>query len=443
MTGLFLFVLVLLLASALFAVPAGEDDIPTRAATAKREHRQVPLDRLDFASDEYPPMFFCHRADPERDLDPLVDSLVREGQLETVQVWAKPGTDRYLVIAGHRRVKALRRAAEQQTDTSITETMTVECVVITTASKADLLTASLATNAQRQDLYPLEILAAVKKLRDSGVSDARGATAIGYRRTQYERFVAIVENAALYEHVRNGDIGITKAARIVEAVSKALGQGHAQTLDDVLRDFGSWCEERRAEITAAREQYEAAGRKFPENQLQVDHHITTELFKQWVRRLEDGEPILGEASFDYGVLLDDKKARLTIPGISLDLRSARSEHLLKVAEALIGLPHRLVPYIRQAEYAERTRQQEEGGAGPVDPKFEDFLRDVGLDHRLAALRQQAEAECQAQAGEPVRQTEAPQRGARDLGAEIDAGLRRAGASRPPEEPHEDAEDGQL
>lgn len=102
----------LFLASVL-AVSNGDEDIPIREATAKRKHTQIPLGKLDFHSDEFPDLYFCHRTAVEEGLDQLVNSLIREGQAESVQVWKKPGLDRYLVIAGHRRVKALRRAAEQ------------------------------------------------------------------------------------------------------------------------------------------------------------------------------------------------------------------------------------------------------------------------------------------------------------------------------------------
>ena len=428
----------LLCVSVLSVASDGEDDIPFREATAKRKHLQIPLDKLDFKSDEYPELYFCHRTDVEEDLDQLVNSLIREGQAESVQVWKKPKTDRYLVVAGHRRVKALRRAAEQQTDPSFRDDMLVDCVVIVTDSKADLLATSLATNAQRKDLSPLEVLAAVKKLRDAGFSDARGAAAIGYAKTQYQRFVDVVENEQLYKHVRDGDIGITKASRIIEAVRKAANQ--LQTLDDVLRDFGDWCEERRAEIQASKEQYEAAGRKFPENQLKVDFYITSGVFKNWLRRIDNDEPLLGEDAFEYGVLLDEKKAKLTIPGISnLDLRTARSDDLLKIIKAIVGLPRRLVPYVRQAEYQERIRT-ELPWTSVIDPEFEEFLKDTGLEHRVDELKRQADAEREAEAGEPAPDGERPQRPAGDMSDAIDLEMRRAGAAPPPEQVQDEAVD---
>lgn len=217
--------------------------------------------------------------------------------------------------------------------------MLVDCAVIVTDNQADLLATSLATNAQRKDLSQFEILAAVKKLRDAGFSDSRAAATIGYAKTQYQRYLSIVENEQLYKHVRGGDIGITKATRIIEAINKAVGQGHGQTLEDVLRDFADWCEQKRQEIQTAKAQYEAAGKKFPENQEKIDAYITTDLLKGWIKRLEDGEPIGNEAAFDYGVILDEKKAKLTIPGIAnLDLRSVRAADLLKIVRAKVSLP---------------------------------------------------------------------------------------------------------
>jgi len=422
------------------AVADGDEDIPVREASAKRKHLQIPLGKLDFQSDQYPDLYFCHRSDLEADLDPLVNSLIREGQAESVQVWQKPDSDRYLVIAGHRRVKALRRAAEQQSDPSITDEMLVDCVVIVTDNQADLLATSLATNAQRKDLSQLEILAAVKKLRDAGFSDARAAATIGYAKTQYQRFLAIVDNDQLYQLVRNGDIGMTKASRIIEAINKAQGQGHAQTLDDVLDDFADWCDKRRLEIRAAKEQYEAAGKKFPDNQANLDSYLTTDLLKQWIKLLEGGEPIRSDATFDYGIILDEKKGKLTIPGIAnLDLRSVRATDLLKIVKAIVGLPRRLVPYIQQADYQERMRATD-SVAGAIDPDFESFLQQTGLAIRFADFKRQAEAERTAQAGEAVPDGERAARPAGDLTAAIEAGMRRAGATPPsqllPDDPEE-------
>jgi ParB-like chromosome segregation protein Spo0J len=443
MTLLIIICLGLVLVSVLAVAAPGGEDIPVREATAKRKPQQIPLSKLDFESDECPAMYYCHRADVNKDLDPLIDSLVREGQVENIQVWPKPKTDRFLVIAGHRRVMALRHAVEQKLDPSITDDTLLDCTVISGENRADLLVASLATNAQRQDLVPLEILAAVKKLRDEGVSNPRGAAAVGYGRTQYERFVAIVENGRLYQHVLDEDIGQTKASRLIEAIQKAQGNGATQTLDDVLRDFAAWCEERRREIEAAREKHLAARKKFPESLEKVDSYVTTDLLKQWVQRIENGERILGEASFAYGVILDEKKGKLTIPALSnLDLRAARSADLLKIVQAVVGLPRKLVPFIRQAEFQEQLQSAEAGG-GAVDPDFQAFLQETGLEHRFAEFKRQAEAAREAESGEAAQESTRPARQVNDLTDNIDALMRQAGAMPPSELPQDDAEEAEA
>lgn len=107
--------------------------------------------------------------------------------------------------------------------------------------------------------------------------------------------------------------------------------------------------------------------------------------------------MLGEVTPAYGVLLDEKKARRTVPAITnLDPRSARSDYLLKIVEAVVALPRRLAPFIKQAVYQEQVRAEGTGGPG-IDPGYRDFLRGLGLEDRRAEAEERA-----AEAGEPVR-----------------------------------------
>src|SRR5262249_62093409 len=99
---------------------------------------------------------------------------------------------------------------------------------------------------------------------------------------------------------------------------------------------------------------------------------------------------LNRAPFDSCLVLDETKGKLTIPGISnLVLRSVRSDDLLNIAKAIVGLPRRLVPYIRQAEYVERLREAQTAGRA-IDPDFQEFLKETGPEHRVAEVKRQGE-----------------------------------------------------
>lgn len=98
----------------------------------------VPVDRID--SDPNQP----RQAFDEEELYTLAGSLRARGQLQPIRVRYDGETDRYIVIAGERRLRAAR----------IAELETIQCIVDN--RDPDRLVTQLAENLQRSSLTPIE-----------------------------------------------------------------------------------------------------------------------------------------------------------------------------------------------------------------------------------------------------------------------------------------------
>lgn len=96
------------------------------------------------------------------DVSSLAASIEKQGLMNPLRVTPNGKPDHYVVVAGHRRLAAVKKL----------KLKTVPCWVIDTADEADQIAAMLAENVERADLTPVEEAAGVLALFELGESQA-------------------------------------------------------------------------------------------------------------------------------------------------------------------------------------------------------------------------------------------------------------------------------
>lgn len=99
------------------------------------------------------------------EISQLANSILRDGLLSPLVVnfgeENEDGLKNYVVICGHRRLRALKKLAEDGNDVGL-----VECII----RAGDTWTMQMVENVQRVDLSPAEKEAAVRQMIDAGMS---------------------------------------------------------------------------------------------------------------------------------------------------------------------------------------------------------------------------------------------------------------------------------
>ena len=146
----------------------------------------------------------------ENDVSDLVAS-IRETQgplQQLVVVPAGKGEKRgtFGVVAGGRRLAALKKLAADPTITAFSQDTEIDCKVIT---REEAVLASIAENTQRQELHPVEMFRAFQVLIDSGKSIEDTAAAFGVTPAVVRRYLKLASVAPeLLELALQGDISI-------------------------------------------------------------------------------------------------------------------------------------------------------------------------------------------------------------------------------------------
>ncbi|HEV3191540.1 MAG TPA: ParB/RepB/Spo0J family partition protein [Polyangiaceae bacterium] len=106
-------------------------------------------------------------------LDELAQSIREHGLLEPLVVRRLPGVDKFELVAGERRWRALQRAGIREA-----------LVVVKDVSENDAFELALIENVQREDLNPIELAEAYDRLvRDHGYTQEALADRLGKDRT--------------------------------------------------------------------------------------------------------------------------------------------------------------------------------------------------------------------------------------------------------------------
>lgn len=164
------------------------------------------------------------------EISQLANSILRDGLLSPLVVNSGVenaiGFKNYVVICGHRRLRALKKLAEDGNDVGL-----VECVI----RAGDTWTMQMVENVQRVDLSPAEKEAAVRQMIDAGMSQ----TEIAERVSKPLSWVSdILAGGRVREAAENA--GVDTSGISTRALSQLRSVPDEQVADAVqeLRDAG-------------------------------------------------------------------------------------------------------------------------------------------------------------------------------------------------------------
>lgn len=172
----------------------GPADVSTQGGTTL-EIQQIPLTAIE-QSGRNPRLQL-------EDMDDLVASIQAYGVLQPVVVRRKGR--RYQLIAGHRRLEALRRLG-----------WTTAPAIVRSASSDDAFILMLVENLQRSDLRPAEESAALEALvRERGWSTHQVAAAIGRSQAYVSKRLRVFEDPLLAPAVLANQLSVSAAEELL------------------------------------------------------------------------------------------------------------------------------------------------------------------------------------------------------------------------------------
>jgi ParB family chromosome partitioning protein len=177
----------------------------------------------EIALDDLTPGRYQPRRDMDADaLEALAQSLRAQGVVQPLVVRQRnDDSGRYEIIAGERRWRAARIAG----------LATVPAVVRELAEDAAMAIA-LIENIQREDLNPLEVSAALKRLiEEYGMTHAACAQAVGRSRTAVSNLLRLADlNADVADRLRAGEIEMGHARALLALTGEAQSTAAARVV---------------------------------------------------------------------------------------------------------------------------------------------------------------------------------------------------------------------
>jgi two-component system, OmpR family, KDP operon response regulator KdpE len=174
---------------------------PSRAMNAVSIGDDAPpgvwlaVDRIDPS----PATRNAHRSYSRARLQELADSIREHGVLEPILV--VPSGDRFLVVAGNRRLQAAVLAGLDR----------IPAIVMTDIDERRQLLVNLVENAHRVDLKPTERIAAVRHLAATGLGVREIARGTGLSPATVSRWIRIARNKRLVLALEEGRIDLFRA----------------------------------------------------------------------------------------------------------------------------------------------------------------------------------------------------------------------------------------
>lgn len=159
----------------------------------------------------------------EEGLQQLANSLKTHGQLQPIRVRWDEGREKYVLIAGERRLRAMKLAG-------ITE---ADCVIASSElSAGEILTQQIIENAQREDLKPIERAKAFRDLMQSqGWDQKRLASELHVSPATVSNSLKLLGlDEETQEQVESGQLTIHEAVTATRKTSKAKGKAAAKAL---------------------------------------------------------------------------------------------------------------------------------------------------------------------------------------------------------------------
>jgi|Deesub1362B_J571_1020462.scaffolds.fasta_scaffold00082_38 ParB family chromosome partitioning protein len=167
--------------------------------------QEIPLDRI-MPNPKQPRRVF-----EESTLEELANSIREKGVLQPVIV-KKAEDDKYILVAGERRLRAARLAGLTSIPAIVKDTTEAEAVEI-----------ALIENIQRDDLNPLEMAEAFQRLiNEFNYTQEQLATRIGKDRATVANYLRILKLPPdIKEHILSGQISLGHAKAILSLPTKA------------------------------------------------------------------------------------------------------------------------------------------------------------------------------------------------------------------------------
>lgn len=145
------------------------------------------------------------------DLEDLARSITEQGLIQPLVVQRIPGIDGYQVVAGHRRLAAVKNLGWGK----------VACIIRRDLLPDEELLAMLVENGQRAGLDPIEEAHALRRLVDAGKSEAQVGAAVG-RHANWVRGRLMLLRLPFEEQeaVRAGHYTLSHATGLVRAENR-------------------------------------------------------------------------------------------------------------------------------------------------------------------------------------------------------------------------------
>ena len=200
----------------------------TRDAAIQSGFAHIPLNKLTISEQN------IRRTDRKADLHALTASIKSLGLLQNLSV-TRAGNDRYTVVAGGRRLVALKALAKQGV---LAKDFPVPCHIL---DDADALESSLAENVQRVAADAMDEVEAFATLREQGFDVGAIAQRFGVAHRHVEQRLALASlSPKLKAAYRKGDLALEAARAFCiepdrtrqEAVFKAMGKPITQAAND-------------------------------------------------------------------------------------------------------------------------------------------------------------------------------------------------------------------
>ena len=179
--------------------------------------RDLPVGVLD------PNPFQPRREFPLETLDELVESLRNHGLLQPIIV--RPAGERYEILAGERRWRAAQELGWER----------IRAVVLA-ATDDQMLEWAIVENIQREDLNPIELAQACKRLKETcGLTQEDLAQRLGKSRSAVTNTLRLLDlPAAIQNHVSRGTISMGAARALLPVKPPEVQQRLAEQVADGL-----------------------------------------------------------------------------------------------------------------------------------------------------------------------------------------------------------------
>lgn len=180
----------------------------------------VEVDPREIIVDEFIPNVRGGGDIEHLDVDDLIESIREEGLLQSLTVRVQRRREgggqrftRYFLVAGFRRLKAIRALIEEDPEAF----ETVPCTVFA-GDENDALLANLAENIDRVDLTPMDIAARIYELQKRGIKTDKIANRVKRSTSRIYALMRIYQNATpqIKELLQIGEINTNDAAKLAQ-----------------------------------------------------------------------------------------------------------------------------------------------------------------------------------------------------------------------------------